>query len=104
MKECKCLLNLEHLHYQTNGDKTLEQEVLTLFVLQSANIIKEFENNTDNINDLLHKLKGSSLAIGAGSIVQKIEKIETAGISVQALIALIFQVRATNVAIKSYLN
>ena len=104
MKECKCLLNLEHLHYQTNGDKTLEQEVLMLFVVQSANIIKEIEHNTDNINDLLHKLKGSSLAIGAGSIVKQIDEIEAGGINAEALGALIFQVNAINAAIKTHMD
>ncbi len=76
-----CPFDLVHLSRQTMGDRELEQEVLSLFERQAAQIgarLTTLESSPDHgaRADLAHKLKGSARAVGAFSVAHAAENYE----------------------------
>jgi HPt (histidine-containing phosphotransfer) domain-containing protein len=70
-------IDLAHLSRQTNGDRSLEQEVLGLFV-QQAVLVREQMAGADPEGRfrLAHSLKGSALGIGAFALADCAAEIE----------------------------
>jgi HPt (histidine-containing phosphotransfer) domain-containing protein len=72
-------LDIRHLDAQTGRDLTLQREVLTLFLEQSAEMIARLHNATMPPvcrADLAHRLKGSAQAIGAFGVAEAAEAFE----------------------------
>lgn len=73
-------VDLVHLARQTLGDRDLEQEILTLFVRQSAMLSRRLAEgeSRDEKRDLAHTLKGSARAVGAWRVARAAEAVEVA--------------------------
>jgi HPt (histidine-containing phosphotransfer) domain-containing protein len=76
-------VDLVHLALQTQGDKSLEAEVLGLFLRQSPQILKAIIGADDDRArfEAAHRLKGSAKAVGAFSIAECAEAIEIAALA-----------------------
>jgi hypothetical protein len=74
-------LDFSHLNAQTQGDATLERQLLTLFRVQARQIIFDLQNRTFESAkvraDFAHLLRGSSLAIGATRVAAMAGAYET---------------------------
>ena len=71
-------VDLAHLAKQTLGDRTLEHEVLQLFVLQALSARDQFALAERNERlRLAHNLKGSARGVGAFAIADCVAEIET---------------------------
>ena len=71
-------IDLVHLARQTLGDRSLEQEILALYLKQARALvdrIAECGGGRDRA-DLAHTLKGSSRAVGAWQVAQAAEAVE----------------------------
>lgn len=79
-----CLeLDIEHLSRQTFGDPELEDELLSLFDEQAAQILARLAapfpgGDPGRRADAAHALKGSALAIGAAATARAADDYETA--------------------------
>jgi HPt (histidine-containing phosphotransfer) domain-containing protein len=72
-------IDLVHLARMTFGDRSLEREVLQLFVRQSALLLGRLqEADTDGIAALAHTIKGSARGVGAWRVAAEAEAVETA--------------------------
>lgn len=76
-------LDLDHLSRQTFGDPELEDELLSLFDEQAAQILARLaapfvEGEWAQRAEVAHALKGSALAIGAVATAHAAEEYETA--------------------------
>jgi HPt (histidine-containing phosphotransfer) domain-containing protein len=74
------VLDLDHLHRQTAGDRGLERELLTLFEAQSARLwplIRDGGSSSDRA-DAAHTLKGSARAIGSWDLASLADGLEAA--------------------------
>jgi HPt (histidine-containing phosphotransfer) domain-containing protein len=71
-------IDLVHLARQTLGDRSLEQEILTLYLKQAQTLLARIEEVgcTRERSDLAHTLKGSSRAVGAWQVASAAEAIE----------------------------
>lgn len=80
-------IDLVHLSTQTMGDQLLEAEVLGIFTNQAKILEKLINSNAQRktIIDAAHSLKGASRGIGAFKLAEIAERIETSGMSDQAL-------------------
>lgn len=67
-----------HLARMTLGDTTLQHEVLTLFITQSASLIDRLAQCPANAAALAHTLKGSARGIGAFAVAACAERLERA--------------------------
>lgn len=74
------ILDHKHLDRQTFGDDALKMEILQLFVLQSSKnaerLLAEGEDRNGKI-EAVHTIKGSARAIGAWSVADLADQIET---------------------------
>lgn len=90
-------IDLAHLARQTMGDRTLEQEVLALFIQQAVQVREQIgEANRNERIRLAHGLKGSARGIGAFAIADCADEIEARpdnASEVQRLAGLIDEVR-----------
>jgi hypothetical protein len=57
-------IDFDHLQRMTLGDAAIEQEVLTMFLAQSATLVHTLAAIPADANALAHTLKGSARAIG----------------------------------------
>jgi len=83
-------IDFEHLNRMTLGDAGLEQEVLAMFVAQSARLVHALAAKPVDAGALAHTLKGSARAIGALAVADAAERLETAvarGFDVSAALA-----------------
>ena len=73
-------IDLVHLARQTLGDRTLEREILSLFVRQTMMLRERIERSTGSRErlDLVHTLKGSARAVGAWRVARAAEDVEEA--------------------------
>jgi HPt (histidine-containing phosphotransfer) domain-containing protein len=71
-------IDLSHLSRATLGRRDLEREVLSLFDLQSADIIAKLEGGASDTRFLVHTLKGSAMGIGAFGVVSAAQQFESA--------------------------
>lgn len=71
-------IDLVHLARQTLGDRSLEQEILSLYLKQSQTLLKSIEDsvNARQRADYAHTLKGSSRAVGAWHVASAAEAVE----------------------------
>ena len=70
-------IDLTHLAAQTFGNRALEQEVLSLFLKQSASLMQRLENAAHDAQiATIHTIKGSARSIGAGQVAFVAEGIE----------------------------
>ncbi len=74
-------LNLVHLARQSAGDVALERELLTLFGQQSRVILAQISKdsvaqNASQFAELVHRLRGSALAVGAECVAEAAEACE----------------------------
>ena len=70
-------IDLAHLSRQTMGDRTLEQEVLALFLQQAAGVSRKIA--AASVHDrllMVHGLKGSARGVGAFAIAECATAIE----------------------------
>ena len=70
-------VDFEHLQRMTLGDADIEQEVLTMFLAQSARHMHMLAALPADASALAHTLKGSARAIGAFSVADAAERLET---------------------------
>jgi HPt (histidine-containing phosphotransfer) domain-containing protein len=83
-------IDFEHLNRMTLGDAGLEQEVLALFVAQSARLVRTLATIPPDAGALAHTLKGSARAIGAFAVADAADRLEAAiarGIDASAALA-----------------
>jgi HPt (histidine-containing phosphotransfer) domain-containing protein len=99
-------IDLVHLARATDGDESLEAELLSMFDLQSAKLaarIKLVDLGPRVRGDIAHRLRGSALAIGAFAVAHAAGAVEAAFESenepTQALAALDAAVSAARAAI-----
>lgn len=71
-------LDFDHLRRMTLGDEAIEQEVLTMFSAQSANLVEKLAALPADSSALAHTLKGSARAIGAFAVADAAARLETA--------------------------
>jgi HPt (histidine-containing phosphotransfer) domain-containing protein len=69
-------IDYEHLQRMTLGDAGIEQEVLTMFSAQSANLVQTLTAMPPDASALAHMLKGSARAIGAFAVADAAERLE----------------------------
>ena len=69
-------IDFEHLSRMTLGDAGLEQEVLAMFVAQSAKLVSTLAAMPADASALAHTLKGSARAIGAFSVADAAARLE----------------------------
>jgi HPt (histidine-containing phosphotransfer) domain-containing protein len=73
------VLDLVHLARQTDGDATLEAELLAMFDCQAAKLSARLalpEVGFQAKSDIAHRLRGSALAIGARRVAAAAEATE----------------------------
>ena len=76
-KQTRCL-DLVHLARMTLGDRSLEAEVLGLFLRQSGTLAERAANAEGaELAALAHTLKGSARAVGAWRVAECAERLET---------------------------
>jgi HPt (histidine-containing phosphotransfer) domain-containing protein len=99
-------IDLVHLARATDGDESLEAELLSMFDRQSAKLaerVKLVDLGPRVRADIAHRLRGSALAIGAFAVSHAAEAVETAfereGEPAEALAALDAAVSAARAAI-----
>lgn len=90
-------IDLAHLASQTGGDKTLEEEVLHLFVRQAALLSRDLKVNSDcdQRKRLAHTLKGTARSVGAFKVAELAEAIEEAPTEQKRVTQLVKQVDTT---------
>lgn len=73
-------VDLVHLARQTGGDRSLEEEVLRLFVKQAHSIGRAMRERTDADarKRAAHTLKGAARAVGAGGVADCAHALEGA--------------------------
>ena len=71
-------IDFEHLNRMTLGDAGLEQEVLAMFVAQSATLVSQLAAMPADASALAHTLKGSARAIGAFAVGDAAARLEAA--------------------------
>ena len=71
-------IDFEHLSRMTLGDAGLEQEVLAMFVAQSATLVGTLAAMPADAGALAHTLKGSARAIGAFAVGDAAARLEAA--------------------------
>ena len=69
-------IDFEHLKRMTLDDAGLEQEVLAMFVAQSARLMAALATRPADAGALAHTLKGSARAIGAFGVAQAAARLE----------------------------
>jgi HPt (histidine-containing phosphotransfer) domain-containing protein len=72
-------IDLVHLARMTLGDRSLEREVLQLFVRQAAVLLDRMEAaDADTVMTLAHTLRGSAQGLGAWRVAGAAEAVERA--------------------------
>jgi len=72
------MLDLEHLSHQTQGNRSLEREVLDLFVVQIDGLIERLRcGGRQERSDTAHLIVGSAAAIGAFDVARIAGRIES---------------------------
>jgi HPt (histidine-containing phosphotransfer) domain-containing protein len=71
-------IDFEHLGRTTFGDVGLEREVLGMFAAQAARLVAALERLPADAPALVHTLKGSARAIGAGRVADGAGSLEAA--------------------------
>jgi len=72
------MLDLEHLSHQTQGNRSLEREVLDLFVVQIDGLIERLRSGgRQERSDTAHLIVGSAAAIGAFDVARIAGRIES---------------------------
>jgi HPt (histidine-containing phosphotransfer) domain-containing protein len=71
-------IDFEHLQRMTLGDAAIEQEVLTMFLAQSATLAHTLAALPVDAGALAHTLKGSARAIGAFAVADAADRLEAA--------------------------
>src|SRR6476620_10985005 len=71
-------IDFEHLSRMTLADPGLEQEVLAMFVAQSAKLVSTLATLPSDASALAHTLKGSARAIGAFAVADAAARLEAA--------------------------
>ena len=72
------VIDEEHLRRATLDDGRLEQEVLQIFVRQSAILLDRISGRQSGAAAAAHTLKGSARSIGAWRVAQAAERLERA--------------------------
>ena len=72
-------IDLVHLARMTLGDRSLEREVLQLFVRQAAVLLDRMEADPDSVPALAHTLRGSAQGLGARRVTAAAAAVERAG-------------------------
>jgi HPt (histidine-containing phosphotransfer) domain-containing protein len=73
------VIDLVHLARQTEGDESLEAELLAMFDRQSVKLaerVKLADLPRQARADIAHRLRGSALAIGAFAVARAAETLE----------------------------
>lgn len=71
-------IDLVHLARQTLGDRSLEQEILALYLKQARTLVERIGacRSARDRADFAHTLKGSSRAVGAWQVAEAAEAVE----------------------------
>jgi len=73
-----CAVDLDHLERMTSGEKSLEREVLQLFLEQTGGLLDALDALPAQTDALSHTLKGSARAIGAFRVADSAAALEEA--------------------------
>jgi HPt (histidine-containing phosphotransfer) domain-containing protein len=72
------MLDLDHLSHQTQGNRSLEREVLDLFVAQIGGLIGRLQTGgRQERGEVAHIIVGSAAAIGAFDVARIAGRIES---------------------------
>jgi len=73
------VIDLQHLSRQTQGNQSLEREVLGLFLRQSELQIEHLktEKNDKEMREVAHAIHGAALAVGAFDMARIAAEVET---------------------------
>ena len=71
-------IDFDHLRRMTLGDPAIEQEVLAMFLAQTAQLFQKLTALPADFSVLAHTLKGSARAIGAFGVADAAARLETA--------------------------
>jgi len=71
-------IDFDHLQRMALGDAAIEQEVLTMFLTQSATLMHTLAAIPADASALAHTLKGSARAIGAFAVAGAAARLEVA--------------------------
>lgn len=73
------VIDLQHLHRQTQGNRSLEREVLDLFLRQSELQIEHLkaEKNDKEKREVAHAIHGAALAVGAFDMARIAAAVES---------------------------
>ncbi|MGN6464923.1 MAG: Hpt domain-containing protein [Rhizobiaceae bacterium] len=70
-------IDLAHLERQTLGDRTVEAEVLSLFLHETATVYERIcDAEPDERRKLAHGLRGAALGIGAFAVAEAAASVE----------------------------
>lgn len=70
-------INMEHLSRQTMGDKSVEREVLAIFIEQARGCIEELARvNGLACKAIAHRMLGASRGIGAFAVAEAAQALE----------------------------
>ncbi|WP_306119365.1 MULTISPECIES: Hpt domain-containing protein [unclassified Roseitalea] len=99
-------VDLAQLARQTGGDRGLEEEVLRLFLRQSAAIARTVRGQADaeSRRRNAHTLKGAARAVGARKVAERASALEHAPHETRALRALLREIDRTCDYINSLLR
>lgn len=99
-------VDLVHLARQTGGDRSLEEEVLQLFLRQAASISRQMKSNGDSehIKQAAHNIKGAARAVGAFDVAACADALEEKPGEQKCLKALVGEINTTCDYISSLLR
>lgn len=71
-------IDLVHLAHQTGGNRALEEEVLQMFLRQSASLARQFPRMVDAeaVKQAAHSIKGAARSVGAIEVANCADKLE----------------------------
>ena len=71
-------IDIAHLKQQTFDDPDLQREILQIFQQQAPMLLAALSANTGIArSEIAHRIKGSALAIGANTLADAADKLET---------------------------
>lgn len=99
-------VDLVHLARQTGGDRSLEEEVLQLFLRQAAALGRQMEEASDNDTLLkaAHNIKGAARAVGAFDVAELATDLEDHPTEKRCVLALVAEINSTCDYISSLLR
>ena len=104
-------VDLKHLGRYTGGSRTLNSEILQLFVGQSADLMRQLQGvieaqDSKTWRHITHSLKGAARGIGAFALADAAAEAEPLDPAVQRVeaLAMLFALRARAEAVQDFIE